>query len=65
MAHKRVGCEIDRLYRIYGESRAHSLIQEAEFLAIDLVRDREALRRIDAALAGHVFSAGCDTTGSR
>jgi hypothetical protein len=64
LAHKRVGCELDRLIQLYGPRRADSLIREAEFLAIDPIRDEAALRRVDNALAGHVFSAGCDTTGS-
>jgi hypothetical protein len=64
LAFKRVSCEVDRLMSLYGHDRADTLIREAEFLAIDPIRDEEALRRIDSALAGHVFRAGCDTTPS-
>ncbi len=35
LAHKRIGCEMERLMRLYGPKLSDSLIDEAAFLAID------------------------------
>jgi hypothetical protein len=52
-----VECEMDRLFKQYGTD-ADRLVTQAEQLAIDPVRDREALIRIDDAVSRHTLT-GC------
>jgi hypothetical protein len=57
-AYVDVECEIEHLYATRAGD-AEQLVGQAQALAIDPVRDRKALIRIDDALAGHMFST-CD-----
>ena len=55
-----IGCEINRLLEQYPDTFATRLVKEAGYLAQDPVRDAVAKRRVDDALAGHVFSSECE-----
>jgi hypothetical protein len=55
-----MACEIRRLVHQYPDSLSERLVKEAAYLATDPVRDALALRRVDDALAGHVFSTDCE-----
>jgi hypothetical protein len=57
----RVICETRRMIQVHGDS-AHELMAEAEFLAVDPLRDEAAINRFERALAGRMFSMECDTT---
>lgn len=52
-----IECETERLLKAFPDS-AEKLIDAAEQKAVDPTRDTKALRRIDAALGGHMFE-GC------
>jgi hypothetical protein len=52
-----IECETERLLRVFPDS-GEKLIDAAEQKAVDPARDAKALRRIDAAMGGHMFS-GC------
>jgi hypothetical protein len=54
----RIMCETQRMMKAHGDS-ATELMDEAEFLAIDPLRDEAALDRFNRALAGRVFGADC------
>ena len=56
-AYVEIECEIEHLFATAPKD-AERLAHEAQQLAIDPIRDRKALRRIDDALGGHEF-AGC------
>jgi hypothetical protein len=56
-AYVDVECETERLLKAFPDS-AEKLIDAAQQKAVDPMRDRKALRRIDAALGGHEFE-GC------
>ncbi len=51
----RMMCETDRMMTVHGDS-ARELIAEAEFLAIDPLRDEAAVNRFDRALGGRTFT---------
>ena len=56
-AYVDVECETERLLKAFSDS-AEKLIDAANQKALDPTRDAKALRRIDAALGGHMFE-GC------
>jgi len=59
----RMMCETQRMIRVHGDS-AEELIAEAEFLAVDPLRDEAAVNRFERALAGRMFSPDCDAAST-